>query len=247
MERVVQFIAGYQWWIYGVLGLALLFFLRRAMVARREKARSTFKLEQEQAQSRYNRSVVISTVILLLVIAAFVVSNPLLPASLQTPGPTPTPTSGPLVRATLSPTPLPATITPTPRPSLTPLIRPTRVTPTPEAVATNTPEVRPPNCPNANARITSPGINQVVKGDVAIRGTANIPGFWKYKIEVGAGRDPVSWTVIGDEHTTPVVNGVLEIFNSGSYSPGTYTLQLVVADKTGNYPDPCRVTVVVQP
>ncbi len=78
MEQVVQLIADYQWWIYGVLGLVLIFFLRRAMMARRENARSTFKLEQEQAQSRYNRSVVISAVILLVVIAAFVVSNPLL-------------------------------------------------------------------------------------------------------------------------------------------------------------------------
>ena len=60
MERVVQLVADYQWWIYGVLGLVLIFFLRRAMMARREIARATFKLEKEQAQSRYNHSVVIS-------------------------------------------------------------------------------------------------------------------------------------------------------------------------------------------
>jgi len=247
MEKVVQLVADYQWWIYGVLGLVLIFFLRRAMMARRENARSTFKLEQEQAQSRYNRSVVISAVILLVVIAAFVVSNPLLSPPQLTPEPTPTVTTGPLVKATLTPTPPPPTITPTPLPSPTPLKRPTSLSPTPDVVVTNTPVVRPPSCPNPNARITSPGINQIVKGDVTVRGTANVPDFWKYKVEVGAGRDPVAWTVIGEEYTTPVVNGVLAIFNSRSYSPGTYTLQLVVADKTGNYPEPCRVTLIVQP
>ena len=40
MEQVLQIIADYQYWIYGVLGLLLLFYLRRAIVARRENARS---------------------------------------------------------------------------------------------------------------------------------------------------------------------------------------------------------------
>jgi hypothetical protein len=245
MERVVQLVADYQWWIYGVLGLVLIFFLRRAMMARRESARSTFKLEQEQAQSRYNRSVVISAMILLVVIAAFVVSNPLLPT--PPPEPTPTVTTGPLVKATLTPTPLPPTITPTPRPSPTPLKRPTSLTPTPEVIATNTPEARLPSCPNPNARITSPGINQIVKGNVAIHGTANGDSFQYYKIEIGVGQNPNAWTVVGELHYTPVARGQLETFNTGAYGPGTYTLRLVVVDQTGNYPEPCRVTVVVQP
>ena len=247
MERVAQLVADYQWWIYGVLGLVLIFFLRRAMMARREIARSTFKLEREQAQSRYNRSVTVSAVILLAAIAAFVVSNPLLPTPRVTPEPTPTVTTGPLAKATLTPTPLPPTITPTPKPSPTPLVRPTIVSPTPEIMATNTPEVRPPSCPNPNARITSPGINQIVKGNVAIHGTASGDNFQYYKIEVGQGRDPNAWTVVGDLHYTHVDRGQLETFSNKTYGAGTYTLRLVVVDKTGNYPEPCRVTVIVQP
>lgn len=246
MERIVQLVADYQWWIYGVLGLVLIFFLRRAMMARREVARSTFKLEQEQAQSRYNRSVVVSAVILLVVIAAFVVSNPLLPPPKVTPEPTPTVTTGPLVKATLTPTPPPPTITPTPKPSPTPIKRPTTPSPTLQIIATNTPEVRLPNCPNPNARITSLGINQIVTGNVAIHGTANIDGFQYYKIEVGPGKTPNTWAVVGELHYTPVVRGQLETFNSGAYTSGTYTLRLVVVDQTGNYPEPCQVTVVVQ-
>ena len=75
MERVLRIITEYQWWIYGVLGLILIFYLRRAIMARRENARSIFKLEQEQAQARYNRSAGISAVILLVAVV-FLITNP---------------------------------------------------------------------------------------------------------------------------------------------------------------------------
>lgn len=88
----------------------------------------------------------------------------------------------------------------------------------------------------------------MVQGNFAVRGTASIPSFSYYKVEVGAGTNPRddAWTVVGDLHDAPVVNGVLATFNSGAYAPGTYTLRLVVVDATGNFPEPCRVTVSVQ-
>lgn len=248
MERVLELLAEYQWWVYGVLALILLFYLRRAILARREGARSIFKLEQEQARTRYSRSVIVSAVILLLMVAVFFVSNPLQASPIPTPEPTPTETTGPLAASTLTPTPPPATITPTAtatRERPTPQTRPTL---TPEVEATATPVVRPPACPNPNVRITSPGANQVVQGNVPIRGTANLSNFQYYKIEVGPGSNPKDheWTVVGQLHQSPVAGGVLETFNSGAYPPGTYTLRLVVVDQTGNYPQPCQVTITVQ-
>jgi len=64
MEPVLEFLTAYQWWIYGILGLILLFYLRRALLARRDGTRSIFKLEQEQARIRYTRSVTILAVVL---------------------------------------------------------------------------------------------------------------------------------------------------------------------------------------
>jgi hypothetical protein len=248
MERVLELLAEYQWWIYGVLSLILLFYLRRAILARREGVRSIFKLEQEQARTRYSRSAIISAVVLLFMVAVFVVSNPLQPSPNLTPEPTPTETTGPLAASTLTATPPPATITPTAtatRERPTPLTRPTL---TPEIDATATPVVGPPACPNPNVRITSPGVNQVVQGNVPIRGTANLSNFQYYKIEVGSGANPKDheWTVVGQLHQSPVVGGVLETFNSSAYPVGVYTLRLVVVDQTGNYPQPCQVTVTVQ-
>jgi hypothetical protein len=248
MEQVLRLIADYQWWIYGLFGLILLFYLRRALVARREGARSIFKLEQEQARIRYRRSVVISALILLIMAAVFALSNPLLPSPVATSEPTPTVTSGPLAASTLTPTPPPPTITPTATATLvrpTPPIRPSF---TPDVAVTDTPVVRPPACPDPNVRLTSPGANQVVQGNFAIRGTANIANFQYYKVEVGPGTNPGEhqWTVVGQLRYVPVVGGVLETFNGGAYLPGTYTLRLVVVDQTGNYPPPCQVTVLVQ-
>ncbi len=248
MEQVLRLIADYQWWIYGVFGLILLFYLRRALVARREGARSIFKLEQEQARIRYRRSVTISALILLIMAAVFALSNPLLPSPVATSEPTPTETSGPLAASTLTPTPPPPTITPTATATLVRPTLPVRPSFTPDVSATETPVVRPPACPDPNVRLTSPGMNQVVQGNFPVRGTANVDNFQYYKVEVGPGTNPRDheWTVVGQLRYAPVIGGVLETFNSSAYPPGTYTLRLVVVDQTGNYPPPCQVTVLVQ-
>jgi hypothetical protein len=248
MERVVEILSDYQWWIYGVLGLILLFYLRRAILARRNGARSIFKLEQEQARGRYSRSVAISAVILLVMVAVFLVSNPMAPSPVVTPEPTPTVTTGPLAASTLTPTPPPATITSTPTPTQVRPTRPPQPTTTAEFVETPTPAVRPAACSNPGVQITSPGVNQAITGNLPIRGTASIPNFQYYKVEVGPGSSPRDheWTVVGQLHERTVSGGVLETFNSGAYPAGIYTLQLVVVDQTGNYPEPCRVTIRIE-
>ncbi len=248
MERVVEILSDYQWWIYGVLGLILLFYLRRAILARRDGARSIFKLEQEQARARYSRSVAISAVILLAMVAVFLVSNPMVATPVTTPEPTPTETTGPLAASTLTPTPPPATITPTATPTTVRPTRPPQPTTTAEVIASPTPAVRPVACPNPGVQIASPGVNQAISGNFAIRGTASIPNFQYYKLEVGPGSGPRDheWTVVGQLHERTVSGGVLETFNSGAYPAGVYTLRLVVVDQTGNYPEPCRVTIRVE-
>ncbi len=248
MEEVRQTVADYQWWLYALLGALLMFYLWRALAARREAARALFKLEREQAQGRYSRNVSVMVIILILMAAVFILSNPVLPpfAPEPTAAPTPTETTGPLAEPTLTYTPPPPTITPTPRPTKTRRPRPARPTPTSDTAVTPTPAVHPPNCPNPGVRITAPGVNQVIRGNFAVRGVANIANFQYYKIEVGQGPNPGQWTVVGQLHYAPVNGGVLETFNSGAYPPGIYTLRLVVVDQTGNYPEPCRVTVNVQ-
>ena len=247
MEQVLRFIADYQWWIYAVLGLVLLFYLRRAIVSRQQGVRSIFKLEQEQLHLKYRRSVMISAVVLLVMVSIFMLGNPLRPAPAVTPEPSASTTSGPLSAPTLTPTAPPPTITATPTATRVPPTPPNRPTATsPAAVATPVPQVRPAACPDPNRRITSPGINQVVQGNFPVRGTADDPNFDYYKVEIGSGSNPTQWTVVGQLHQAPVSGGVLETLNANAYPPGVYTLRLVVVDVTGNFPEPCQVTITVQ-
>jgi hypothetical protein len=247
VERVLPFVTQYQWWLYGLLGLLLLFYLRRAIVARQQGRRSIFKLEQEQARGRYSRSVVVMLVLLVVAAIVFGLTNFVGPALIRPPEATPKPTTGPLSEPTLTATPPPPTITPTATATKPLPTRPASPTPAAPAV-TPTPLVRPPSCASPDARLSSPGVNQVVRGSVPIRGTANIPGFQYYKVEVAPGANPGddAWTVVGVLHDTPVDAGVLETFNSDAYPPGVYTLRLVVVNLTGNFPEPCRVTVTIQ-
>lgn len=248
MEPVLQFVADYRWWISGLLGLLMLFYLWRAFKVRREAARAMFKLEREQAQAKYGRNVIALAILLVLLSSVFGTTTYLLPSLNRTPEPTDTPTPGLLPAPTLTHTPLPATPTPTATATQVLPTRPVRPTVTPEVSATETPVVRPPSCPDPNLRIVSPGVNQVISGDLQVRGTANIAAFQYYKLEVGTGPNPKddAWTVIGELHYSPVVNGVLGTFNATAYAPGTYTLRLKAVDNTGNFPEPCRVTVTVQ-
>jgi hypothetical protein len=247
VKQVLELIADRQQWIYGLLGLVLLFYLGRALVARREQRRALFKLVREQASTRYGSSVMALAIALLVMVAVFGSSTLLLPA--LDPPPTPTPTAPPAT-ATLTPTstsPAPtstSTVAPTQGPP-TPTPSPTRKA-KPKVVPTSTPAIVSPTCLNPNVRLTAPGVRQEVRGNVAIRGTANIVNFQYYKIEVGGGPNPQAWNVVGQLHYNPVVGGVLGTFNSGAYPPGTYTLRLVAVDSSGNYPEPCPVIVVVK-
>ena len=83
-----------------------------------------------------------------------------------------------------------------------------------------------------------------MRGQVAIQGTADIPGFDFYKLEVGAGSAPRSWAVVGELHTNTVVDGLLGTWDSTVARKGTWTVRLVVVDKTGNFKS-CQVTVTV--
>jgi len=120
---------------------------------------------------------------------------------------------------------------------------------TPTATATPTrPVVVAPFCPSLGTVITSPGVNQVVSGTVQIRGSAEATNFDYYKLEyaVGANADETAEYRYFAGGNEPVNNGPLGSFDSLALPNRAYTLRLIVVDTTGNYPEPCQVTVLVQ-
>jgi serine/threonine protein kinase len=105
--------------------------------------------------------------------------------------------------------------------------------------------VTAPSYASSSVDIVWPDEEALLTGIVKLLGTVAIADFWFYKVEIGIGRDPTAWTIIGDLHYTPVSSGVLETFDTMAFPPGQYTIRLLAVDTTGNFPPPCVVRVTL--
>ncbi len=242
--QLVRVISEYSFWLYGLCGLGIIYYIWIAVRARREAERTIFTLERETTTGQAYRALSVALVFAVIAGAIFFVAEVLEP-SLDFPVIEES-TPSALLMPTPSPSPVPPTITPTPTPTR---VRPT---PRPQEEPTETPiptvtAVPPPSiCPNPDVQITSPGMDAVLNGPVQILGTANIPNFQFYKVEVGAGENPTSWSIFSDIHKSRIAGGLLDIWDPSAYPPGVYKLRLTVVDNTGNYPLPCEVRVTVE-
>jgi len=233
-------------WLYGACVLAILYFVRSYWVAHRQRENTVFTIEKEIAAHREGRAmsgvgVVLGIAVVITGIKYYVVPT-IDVAKIVSPTPTltiPVPTTA-VVIATRTPTPVPVATTPSPDVSPTP-------SPTEGAPATDTPPPPPaPACADPNVCITSPGMGATVSGMVAIVGTADHPQFDFYKIESAQGEQPGGWHTISEVHRTPVHGGLLEQLNTAALPNGVNWIRLVVVDKTGNFPPPCEVRIIVQ-
>jgi hypothetical protein len=84
-------------------------------------------------------------------------------------------------------------------------------------------------------QITSPGMNETVRGRVPVIGSASVPNFQFYKLEFGVGPNPSQWAVIGSLRDSPVINGQLEVWDTTGLPDGVYTLQLQAVKQDGNW------------
>jgi hypothetical protein len=251
MAIVVDLIKTYSPWVYGACALIALWYLRAALLARRERRNAVFALERETALNRtfgvwavaFGLVLIMGLVYLLSTVVSDAV-QPLVenpdqpgtpPMTVIAGEPTVTPTLPISELATPTNTP-----TPRPRPTLRPEPTAVLLQPTPTRIL-----VRAPSCPDARAVITSPGVDAVVSGMVPIIGTAKHEGFQFYKLEYGVGANPNSWSYF-DGGDQPVQGGRLGTLNAGALPPGTYSVRIVVVDATGNFPVPCQTTVEIR-
>lgn len=240
MTVLVKLIADYAVWLYLVLGLVALLFLRAYLVARRERDNSIFALERESATGRMAQATMGFLVTLILVGGVFYTSQTLV-EEIPLPEATPTPTA----LIVLPPTATPPPLLPTPTPTDTPRPRPTL--PPLEASTPPTPETSPgvaASCPNPGVRISEPGTGATVSGVIQMIGSANIPDFWYYKFEF-KGNGFGDWTFI-QRFDTAISGGILGAWDTRSVPSGDYEFRLVVVDKTGNYPEPCTLLLSVR-
>jgi membrane peptidoglycan carboxypeptidase len=86
--------------------------------------------------------------------------------------------------------------------------------------------IQPP-APNPNVHISAPALFAEVSGRVQITGSATGNGFQYYKILAGEGLNPREWMQVGENYSTPVINGLLAEWDVTELN-GLYAIQLVV-------------------
>ncbi len=118
-----------------------------------------------------------------------------------------------------------------------------------------------PNCPSGGGgekpgqpggpapmlAITSPREGQPVSGPVEIDGTAVMPDFDHYTIQIGFGYDPQDWLQLVSA-TNQVQNAALAIWDTRRFPDGQYTIRIAIYDRSGrNFGGRVHVTVVNSP
>lgn len=262
MGVLIQILATYAPYIYLGCGLVALYQLYRLTQVRADRRQAVFSLERERAVRNLHGIFTIALLLVAVMGVTYFASSTLPKAAAAEPVATEelppefslqiVPTNTPLP-VTPSPTPT-ASITPSPAPptttvtaevtvaSLTPL--PSTVTPTPPAAAP-APLAAAPVC-DERSSITSPGNGATVGGVFSLVGTATHDAFDFYKVEFAPGANASSGFTYLADGRGPVFGGTLASIDTRGFGNGPWTFQLTVVDQTGNYPDPCRVTVIVQ-
>ena len=86
------------------------------------------------------------------------------------------------------------------------------------------------------AVISSPTNNAVVQDTVEIIGSADHPSFQFYVVDIGPEPNTNDqWSTVGMTHETPVINGLLETWDTTLVPDGSYTIRLRVVRLDGNY------------
>jgi len=265
MSILIDYVATYAPWIYFVCGIVALYQMYRTWLVRIERRQAVFSLEREKAVRDLGN--IFSTALLLLSIMGitYFTSTTLVkalePLVQEAVNPSPafdfilTPTTTPLP---VTPTPLfvfatsvftDTATTPEADGDGTVVAAVTFVAPTAAPVespptAAPVPVVQSPSCSNGSSIFLRPGANETVRGVITVVGTASHPSFQYYKIEY-APAGTTDWGYLaGDQNA--VVNGVLANIDTNVLGNGAWTLRLVVVDETGNYPEPCQVTIFVE-
>jgi hypothetical protein len=229
MEEALRFFRTYEIWMYVILVLAGLIYVRKFILAWEELRHSAFGLERESAQSHLNQSAGMLVLLFLMAVAVFVVVSFVAPAF---------PGSNPLLTPTMD-------LLASPTTTLVEDNLPDGITPTVDAMAeTVVPEVIVgEGCIPSQIMLSEPSEGAEVSGVIVLQGTADIPNFGFYKYEIARPGDTVWLTIQAGREIRS--DSDLGQWDTRTLPPGDYMLRLVVTDNQGNSLEPCVIRVRV--
>ena len=227
MEQALQFFRDYEIWIYVILGILALWQIRKFALAWEELRGAFFGMERDAAQSRVNTAASLIVFFIIMAVVEFTLVTFVVPT---VPGANPLPTTTLDLLATPTTT-LPA---PTQTPGGT-----QEATPTPVEV------LAAEGCVAGQINLTSPTNGTKVSGSVTISGSADIPNFGFYTLQIARPGDVIWLPILVGQQ--PIKSDILGTWDTSSLVPGEYMFKLVVTDNVGNELDPCAIQVLVEP
>ncbi len=131
-------------------------------------------------------------------------------------------------------------------PPVTPIVVPTSSGAKPsDLVPLGTQSATDGACTNPGSLITAPKDGTILKGVVQFQGTASIPDFSFYKLEIreqdSSPDDYITFLTVEQ----PVVGGLIGDMDTAAWPNGTYWIRLTVVNRTGNYPERCAHLYII--
>ncbi len=216
-DGALEFLARYQLWLFGLLGLGALLSLVFFWLAYQRSERTPFGLEKDAARRRQNWALGTLSVLLVLGGVLFGLERYLIRLDGGGSAGTPAPEARPTEAAT-----------PTPILGGQPLV------------------VDSSGCANPDVNLLKPGAGERIAGSYEIVGTASIPNFAFYKVEISSAATNGAWVTLAVGNV-PRRAGPLGRFDTTPYAPGEYAFRLVATDNIGQAAPPCVIVVSLAP
>ena len=223
-EDFLRLAKDWEVFIYLILGILIVWQIRKFSLAWGELRSAAFGLERESAQAKLNWSISMLIFVFLIGVVEFGLVSFVVPT---------VPEASPLPTSTLD---LLAT------PTIT--LEPGAQAQAAEAAPISVEDSQNTGCIPLSVDIISPANDETIRDIVEIIGSADIPNFGFYKFEMASLNDP-SWLTIqaGDVITR---EGRLGYWDTTRLTPGDYALRLVVTDNQGQAAEPCVIRVRVE-
>lgn len=227
MNEILRFLVNYEAWIYAILGVGGLIYLRRVLQATAEWRGASFGLEKENARYRFSISMTVLLVFIVLAVVEFFLVSFMVPNMPQS-----TNLATPTLDLLATPT---ATL-----PAGTPAV------PTPTGVSQTEVPVDQVGCIPGVIEWLYPIEGDKLQGTVVLKGIINVPaiGFYKYEYSpVGS----EAWVTIAASTATNTENGheneLGGAWNTAQLPTGDYRLRLVVYDNQNHAFPACMVNI----
>jgi hypothetical protein len=225
MEQVLQFFKDYEIWIYVLLGILVVWQVRKFLLAWNELRGAFFGLEREAAQSRVNSAATMVVILIIMAVTEFTLVTFVAPS---VPGANPLPT-------------LSLNLLATPTTTLPPTTQNPNATPGPTATPGEVPAAE--GCVAGQVNLIAPVNGEQVSGSYTVIGSANLANFGFYTLQIAHPGDNVWLPILVGQQA--VKNNVLGTWETSNLTPGEYLIRLVVTDNVGNELTPCSIQVTV--